>query len=239
MKQAKLRGSRLIKVQPAKLDLERLKPHLKPLFGEGAAARWQSSAKLNSANDEFRDKVSFATVILLTGSVGASHRAHPSDRNEIKEPLRRQRKVVRLIERACRLYETGVESIPPGLERVLIALKERKAKCENAAAQLKQLRQGRAKYHAFEKCVRLVGEAYETATGKAAMVNIDYARAVDKRCSGPFGELLEEVCADAAAIWKMAKFTTILSCPCVKNARLDYARKIMMRVRRAPHEAKG
>jgi hypothetical protein len=234
---AKSPSSRLMKVQPAELDLERLKPYLKQIFAEDAALRWQSAAELNSASVEFRDKVSFAIICLLTGSIAASHRARPADRNKIKKLLSLERKAVRLIGTAYRLYGTGEESVPPELERALIASKRRKAKQENAAAQLKQLRQGRAKYRAFAKFICLVGEAYETASNEAAIVKFN--NAADERCSGPFGELLEAAQADADKIWKMAGFKVSLDGPHGRNARLDYARKVMMRVRRGASQSRS
>jgi hypothetical protein len=228
-----MHGSRLIRVQQAELDLERLKPYLKPTVFNDAAGRWQSAAELDSASDEFRAKVSFAIIRLLTGSIAASHPARPADRNKIEKLLDRERKVARLIGTACRLYETRGESVPPELERALIASKRRKAKWENAGAQLVQLRQGRPKYQSFEKFVRLVGDAYELASGKSAIVKFNNAR--DERCSGPFAGLLEAARADVDKIWKLVGFKATLDGPHDKNGRFEYARKVMMGVRRASH----
>jgi hypothetical protein len=226
-----------MQVWPAKRDLERLKPHLKISSFKDAATRWQSTAELGSASVEFCDKVSFAIIRLLIGSIAASHPVRPADRNEIERSLRRQRKVVRLIAKACQQYGIQLGSAPRELEQTLFVSIWREARLEDAAANLKQLQQGRPKYRAFEKFVCLVGDAYETASGEPAIVKFNNTR--DERCSGPFGELLEATRADADKIWKMAGFKGSLDGPHDKNARLDYARKVMMGVRRTSHACSG
>jgi hypothetical protein len=223
--QAKSRGSQLMKVPPAEPELVRLRPHLKLSFFNKAAPRWQSAAKLDSASVEFRDKVSLAIIRLPIGSIAASHLVRPHDREEIERSLRRECKATRLIAEACRLYGSRRESAPRELERALWVSIYHKAKLDDAADQLKQLRRGRAPYQAFEKFVCLVGEAYETASGKSAIVKMNNARA--ERCSGPFGELLEAVRADAAVILERAGLKTTLSGSRDRNTRLDYARKVM------------
>jgi hypothetical protein len=236
---AKLRGSRLMKVQPAERDLEQLKPHLKASLFKDAVPRWQSAANLYFASVEFCDKVFFAIILLLIGSIAANHRVRFHDKSEIKKSLRCEHKAVRRLASACRLYGTGWGCAPREQERALFVSICRVAALENAMDQLKKLREGRPKYQAFEKLVCLVKEAYETASGEPAEVKIDYARPVDGRCSGPFAELLEAARTDADKIWKMAGFKTILDGPHDRNARLKYANKVMMPVRRAPHARSG
>jgi hypothetical protein len=231
--QAKLRGRRLMKVQPAELDLERLKPHLKASVFEDAARRWQSAAKLNSASDEFREKISLAIIHLLIGSIAANHPVRLHDKSEIKRSLGREHKAVRRLASACRLYGTGWGCAPREQERALFVSICRVAALDNAMDQLKKLREGRAKYQAFEKFVCLVKKAYESASDDPPVVKIDYARGVDEQCSGPFAELLEVVRGDADKIWKMASFKINLNGPHDRNARLEYARKVAITLRRA------
>lgn len=233
--QAKLRGSRLMKVQPAELDLAQLKPHLKASVLKDAVPRWQSAAKLYSASVEFCDKVSFAIIHLLIGSIAASHLVRLDDRKVIEKSLSREREAVRRLASVCKLYGTRWGSAPRETERALFVSIWHQVRLETAAAKLKRLRQGRPKYRAFENFVCLVGEAYESASSEPAEVKIDYARPVDERCSGPFAELLEAARFDAEKIWKMAGFKASPDGPHDRNGRLEYARKVMMRVRRAPH----
>jgi len=219
----------MLKVRPAGRDLEQLKQRLKTFPLEDAAARWQSAAKLGSASVEFNDEVYRAIIHLLFGSIAARHRVRPHDRREIKNSLSREREATRLIAEACRLYGRG--SAPRELERVLLQWIEREVEVEFAAAQIGKMPRGRGPYRAFTKFVRLVGGAYETASKKLAIVKINNARSADERYSGPFGELLEAVYADATAIWKKAGFKTSLDGPNDKNARLEFARKEMLKTR--------
>jgi hypothetical protein len=227
-----------MKVQQAELDLERLKPHLKASVFKNAARRWHSAAKLSSVSGEFRDKVRLAIIHLLIGTIAATHPVRHADKSEIEKSLRRARKVRRQIASACRLFGSRLGSAPRELERALLVSIWREATLGEAAVQLKQLRQGRRKYQAFDKFVSLAGDAYETASGKSAIVKIDYAHAVDEQYSGPFAELLETARADADTVWKIAGFRTSLDGPRDRNARLEYARK-MTRVRRLPHARLG
>jgi len=222
---AKLHRVRMMKVRPAERDVERLKPHLKLVFAKDAALRWQSAAELDSASVEFRDKIARAIVSLLIGSIATSHRVRPSDRNEIENLRSRERKATRLIAQACQLYG---QNEPRELGRALFGSIYRELETERAAAQLGRLQCGRPKYRAFAKFVRLVGEAYESASNKSAIVKVDSARADSEQYSGPFSKLLEEGRADAAVIWKRAGFNTSLDGPLGRNARLEFARKEML-----------
>jgi hypothetical protein len=234
MRSAKSSGSRSLKVQPAQRDLERLKPFLlePSLFKvKDALSRWQSAAELGSASNEFRDKIYEAIVHLLIGSIAANRRVHPHDRREIENRLRREREARRLIARACELYGSQPGSARRELESVHSRWIAREAELKHDAQQIAELRRGRAPYGAFAKFVRLVGEAYESTTNQPAIVKINYGRANDKRCSGPFGALLEAARADASAIWEKASFGTSLNGPRDPIARLEYARKVMIESR--------
>jgi len=226
---AKSRGSRLMKVGSAERDVERLKPHLGLLFSEQAVLRWQTAADLNAANADFRTEIGQAIVRLVIGSIATSHLVRPRERAEIEK----QRKATRGIEAACRQYGPRWGSALPELEKVLSWSTAEQAALDVAAAQIEKLRRGRTPYGAYAKFVRFVGEAYETASNKSAIVKFDNARSADERCSGPFGDLLEAARGDAAEIHKRAGFATGLDGPRDRNARLDYARKEMIQARRA------
>jgi hypothetical protein len=231
MHSTKSSGSRLLKVQLAQRDLERLKPLFKPSVFKDALSRWQSAAELDSASTEFLDKMFQGIVHLLIGSIAANHRVHPHDRKEIKNLVRREREAGELITRACRLYGSEPGSAPPELESVRLQWIAREAGMKHAEEQIRELRPGRTPYGAFAKFVHLVGEAYESATNKSAIVKINYGRKVDERCSDPFGALLEAARADASAIWEKAGFGTSLNGPRDPIARLEYARKVMIESR--------
>ena len=216
-----------MKVRPAQQDLERLRPYLTLSALADAPGRWQLAAKLKTASVEFRDKIFFAIIILLIGSIAESHLVRLHDRRQIENSLRRDRKVTRLIAEACRQYGTQWGSAPNELERALFGSIRRQADLEIAEVQVKDLRQGRPKHKAFDKYTCAVGEAYETSSRELAIVKFNHAHEGTERYSGPFAELLETVRADAAAIWKMAGFKASLSGPRDKNARLEYARKVM------------
>jgi integrase len=85
-------------------------------------------------------------------------------------------------------------------------------------AQFKPLTRGRSKYRAYAKFVSLIAEAYETQTKKDN--------------GGPFSELLEAAFDDANAVWKAAGFSKLIDGPHDRNARLDYARKVMQAARK-------
>jgi len=238
LRPAKSRGSRLMKVGPTQRDIERLKPHLGLLLSERAVLHWQSAADLNAANASFRMEIGQAIVRLVIGSIATSHLVRPRERAEIEKSLRRQRKVTRLIAAACRLYGSRRGSAPRELEGVRFWSIAKEAKLEVAAAQIEKLRRGRSPYTAYAKFIRLVGEAYETASNKSAIVKLDNAGSADERCSGPFGDLLEAARGDAAEIHKRAGFATVLDGPRDRNARLDYARKEMIQARRARHRSR-
>ena len=221
----------MLKVRPAELDLKRLKPHLGLLFSEQTASGWESAANLNPPNGSFRNQISQAIVHLLVGSIVANHLAGPHDRRKVKNLLRRQRKARRLIQRACQLYGSEWGTAPRELQNVLLKWIAREVEMERAAEQIGEMRRGRTSYGAFTKFVCLVGEAYGSAANKSAIVKINYGREADERCSGPFGALLEAAQADAAAIWEKAGFGTSLNGPRDRNARLEYARKVMLESR--------
>jgi hypothetical protein len=229
MSKTRWRGTRLIKVPPAERDFERLKPHLKPSIFEDAAPRWQSAAKLDSTSVEFQDNVYRAIIYLLFRSIAALHTIRPDDRKHIGKLLRRERSATQLIAEACRLYGSGWGAAPREMEWALFVSIYRQATLENAAAQLKKMPLGRPRYRAFETFARQVAEAYKSASNRYSIVKIDYARSVAERCSGPFAELLETAYKDAVVIWNRAGFETAIDGPRDRNARLEYARKVVPR----------
>lgn len=235
MSPAKLGGGRMLKVRPAEQDLERLKPHLGLLFPEQTTSRWESAANLNPANGSFRNQIGQAIVQLLVGCIAENHLAGRHDRREVKNLFRRERKARRLILRACQLYGSEWRTAPRELENVLLRWIAREVEMERVAGQIGKMRRGPTPYGAFAKFVRLVGKAYESATNKSAIVKINYGREADERCSGPFGALLEAARTDAAAIWEKAGFGTSLNGPRDRNARLEYARKVMLESRANHH----
>ena len=214
----------MMKVRPAEKDLEQLKLHLKLDF-ENAEPRWQCAAELPSVSIEFRDKIFAAVVCFLIRSIAANHIVGPEDRRKSENRLRVARKATRLIAKACRLFERNP---PRELERTLMMMIGRELQAKATMEKIGQLRAGRPAYRAYEKFVQLLGEAYEEASGKPAIVKFNNARSGDERCSGPFAELLEAVHVDAAAIWKSAGFDPkLLNGSPHKGARLEYARKEM------------
>src|SRR5262249_27437214 len=158
---------------------------------EGAVLRWQSAADLNAANASFRAEIGQSIVCLVIGSIATSHLVRPRDRAEIEKSLQRQCKVTQLIGEACQLYGSRWRSAPRELESVLLWSMIEQAALEVAAAKIEKFRRGRSPYKAYAKFVRLVGEAYEAASNRSAIVKFDNARSADERCSGPFGDLLE------------------------------------------------
>jgi hypothetical protein len=238
MRPAKSRGPRLTRVGPAQRDFERVKPHVGLLFSEQAVSRWQSAADLNAANTSFRTEIAHAILRLVFGSIATDHVVRPRDRAEIEKLLRRQRKVTQLIATACRLYGSRWGSAPRELEKVLFVSIAQQAALEVVAVQIDKFRRGRPGYWAYAKFVRLVGEAYETASNEPAIVKVNNARSADERFSGPFADLLETAREDAAEIWKRASLATRLDGPRGRDARLDYARKEMIKAKRARHRSR-
>jgi hypothetical protein len=212
----------MMKVEPAKRDLELLKPHFRLVRTNEAYSRWEAAAGLNQPDGKFRDEVAYAVIRFLTGSIAAAHRAMPADRKALEHRLKRDRRAKYLIAQCCRLYG---ENVPSYLEAVLKEAIDREVAVEHAITQLGVFKRGKQPYREFGKLVRSLGVHYRSATNKAPIVKFNNARGAGERCSGHFAELIEAAFAVAKLAWTRSGIKAPLFSPTSKDQRLDYARK--------------
>ena len=103
---------------------------------------------------------------------------------------------------------------------------------ERNFAKIGKFEQGRQRYRAFDKFVRTLAQHFERATSETAIVKLNNSRGPNQRCSGAFADLLEVIYAEAKEIWKVSGLKPRFAAPSNREARLDYARKLLQLMRR-------
>lgn len=220
----------MMKVLPAKRDVERLQPCLKMILESSNVSQREVAAKLKNPDPTFQEGTSKALFDFLFASIAAAHRTSPADRKFTMLEVKRRRAATRKIAAACRLWKT--DDLPDDLWRAYLISIWHENFAERNLARIEKLKVGRPQYRAFDKLVRTLAEHYRRATGQDAIVKFDNAR--EPRCSGDFADLIEESYGQAIKVLNASGIRNRLAAPTDKAARLEYARKVTQRSRIAP-----